>query len=63
MVPLLVGVVWSALEIWQIMSLRQRCAAPVASGALCDGHASPAPDEPYDPGQVAWGVEKLLRIR
>ncbi len=60
-VPLLVGVVWSALEIWQIMSLRSTVRNAVSQAArYVTAYASPAPDRPYDPGQVAWGVEKII---
>lgn len=61
-VPLVVGLVWSALEIWQIMSLRSAVRSAVSQAArYVTAYAVSTPNRPYDPGQVAWGVEDIIQ--
>lgn len=61
-VPLLIGVVWSAMEVWQIMSLRSAVRTAVSQAArYVTAYAAPVPNRPFDPDQIAWGVEDIIQ--
>lgn len=61
--PILLGVVWTSFEAWQVISLREAVRATVAqAGRYVTAYGAPPEiaDAPPDPDTICWGVEQLV---
>jgi hypothetical protein len=61
--PILIGVLWSGFELWQIMTLRatvRTAVSQVARYVTAFGAPPGEIEDPISPGEICWNVEQLV---
>ena len=61
--PILIGVIWSGFELWQIMTLRatvRSAVSQVARYVTAYGAPPSEIEEPIPPGEICWNIEELV---
>ena len=61
--PIVIGLLWSSFEIWQLMDLRSAVHSTAAQAArYISAYAAPPDevDDPVLPEQIVWNIEQLI---